>query len=97
MPFVRVGDAKCQVTWREYFAAILPSNTPVEWAEGDIAGTGIFVHPSFYDGINAHIDLGGGKTKTLFLNFPGCRLRRLRDPRRFYVGQADAHRPESSL
>lgn len=88
MPSVMVGGVKTPVSWQEYFAAILPEGTPVEWKRMeekrmfmsplDDDGVGTTSSSWFYDGVNLIVDVGG-KRHSLMLGCAKYRLRRLRD------------------
>jgi len=89
MPFLIIGGYRTSVPWVEYFAAILPAGTPVEWlaidgvktmfsTPADESGTGIVKYSWSYDGINLCVDICG-KSHSLMLGCRKYRLRRLRD------------------
>ena len=88
MPSVKVGGDPCQVSWTEYFGAICPKGTPVEFTvvsprafarpERALSGVGVFSHSWFYDGVNIEIDCQG-KTVSLMPSIEKVRIRRLRD------------------
>ena len=86
MPSVRVCGATTPVTWGEYFCALLPKGTPVEFERRGERGAGIVEYSWFYDGVVLSIDCGG---KSVYV-FPGlgARVRRVRDNGRLpFVGE----------
>lgn len=86
MPKIRFVDGgEWGVTWKEFYVSILPSGTPVEFSHSNplsgkaTSGVGVFVSSFAYDGINASIELYGGKRVTLFCYRKDVKIRRLKD------------------
>ena len=84
MPKIIVGDSQpFSVPWREYVAAIMPKNTPVEFWDEDFYGkkehdVGIFLYSWHYDGVIAELDCNGVR-KHLWFGDGNAKIRRLCD------------------
>lgn len=96
MPHVMIGNIRTTVNWLEYYFAILPKGTPVEWRPWKSKmsgrppvepGCGWFTFSWHYDGIIGEIDADRKRVAIhASVDRKRYRVRRLRDVRRL-VGQ----------
>lgn len=95
MPTVISGTTPMKVSWLEYFFALLPKDTPIEWKSKKSSprhreayrtkdGCGVFQFSYDYDGITASIIDAAGKQVSINGNIEKKSLtaKRLRDMRR---------------